>query len=75
MAQTEGSIGAVSIDLISTHHFGVVNMTAEISPDLGMQVFSFDLGVKADSIQKRKAITCHRDRDLCAKLNVTPQLA
>jgi len=30
MAQAEGSIGAGSIDLIGTDHFGVVTMTAAI---------------------------------------------
>lgn len=75
MPQTEGSIGASSIDLIGTYHFGVVTMMAAIGPGLGFQVFSFVVGVKAESIQKRKAFTCHRDGDLCSKLNVAPGLA
>ena len=75
MAQAEGSIGASSIDLISTDHFRVVPMTASIGPCLGFQVFSFVVGVKAESIQERKALTCHRDGDLCSKLNIAPCLA
>ena len=75
MAQAEGPIGASSIDLICTDHLVVVTMTAAIGPCLGFEVFSFVVGVKAESIEKRKAFTCHRDGDLCSKLNVAPCLA
>ena len=75
MAQAEGSIGAGSIDLIGTDHFGVVTMTAAIGPCLGLQVFSFVVGIKAESIQKGKAFTCHRDGNLRSELNVAPCLA
>ncbi len=50
-------------------------MAAAIRPCLGFQVFSFVVGINAVSIQKRKAFTYYRDRDLCFKLNVAPCLA
>ena len=50
-------------------------MTTAISPGLGFQVFSFVVGIKAESIQKHKAFTCHRDGYLCSKLNIAPCLA
>jgi hypothetical protein len=50
-------------------------MAAAIRPCLGFQVFSFVVGINAVSIQKRKAVTYYRDRDLCSKLNVAPCLA
>ena len=70
MPQAECSIGTSSIDLICTDNLRVVPMTAAISPRLAFQVFSFVVGIKAESIEKRKAFTCHRDGDLCSKLNV-----
>ena len=75
MAQAERSIGASSIDLICTDHFWEVTMTAAIGPCLGFQVFSFVVGIKAQSIQKRKPFTCHRDGNLRSELNVAPCLA
>ena len=75
MAQAEGSISAGSIDLIGTDNFWVVTMTAAIGLCLGLQVFSFVIGIKAESIQEGKALTCHRDRNFCSKLNVAPCLA
>jgi hypothetical protein len=75
MAQAESSIGASSIDLICTDYFWVVTMTAAIGPCLGFQVFSFVVGIKAESIEKCKAFTCHRDENLRSKLNIAPCLA
>ena len=73
MAQAEGSISAGSIDLIGTDNFWVVTMTAAIGLCLGLQVFSFIIGIKAESIQEGKALTCQRDRNFCS--NSTLHLA
>jgi D-tyrosyl-tRNA(Tyr) deacylase len=70
MPQAECSIGASSIDLICTDNFRVVAMTAAISPRLAFQYFSFVVGIKAQSIEKRKAFTCHQDGNLGSKLNI-----
>ena len=50
-------------------------MTAAIGPCLGFQVFSFVVGIKAESIEKCKAFTCHRDGNLRSELNVAACLA
>ncbi len=50
-------------------------MTAPIGPCLGFQVFSFVVGIEAESIEKRKAFTCHRDGNLRSELNIAPCLA
>ena len=46
-------------------------MTA-IGPFLGSQLFSFVVGITAESIKKCKAFTCHRDGNLRSELNVAP---
>jgi hypothetical protein len=49
-------------------------MTAAICPYLSFKVSSFVVGIKAESIQKHKAFTCHGDGNLRSELNVAPCL-
>ena len=75
MAQAEGSIGASSVNLIGTDCLWAVAMATAIGPCLGLRVFSFVVGITAESIQERKALTCHRDGNLRSKLNIVLCLA
>lgn len=72
MEQAEGLIAADSIDLNVPDYFGVVTMAAAIGPCLGLYVFPFFAGIKTELMQEGTALTCHRDRNFCSKLNVAP---
>jgi hypothetical protein len=61
MAHTELTIAAYPIDLIGTDNGRVMSVTSTIRQHLRLQVFSFVVGVVAQTIEEGKSITCDRD--------------
>lgn len=75
MTLTEGTIGTGPVDLISTDNFWVKAVAAAKGPHQVLQDFSFVVGLMTQPIQVGKSIACHRNGDLCPKLNVAPRFA
>jgi len=61
MTLTESSIGAGSVDLVSTDHFRVMTVTAAIGHCLSLEVFSFVVGVITQAIEKSESLAADRD--------------
>jgi hypothetical protein len=61
MALAEGTIGASSIDLISTDRFWAMTMTAAMCPCLCLQVFPFVVGVVTQAIEEGESLAGDRD--------------
>ena len=70
ITQADGTIGKGSANLVSADQFWIVTITKAINPGLGLQVFSFVVGVIAEAIQEGKAIACYRDGNHCTKFKV-----
>jgi hypothetical protein len=61
MTLTEGSIGAGSVDLVSTNHFRVMTVTAAIGHCLNLEVFSFVVGAVTQAIEESESLADNRD--------------
>jgi hypothetical protein len=61
MTLTEGSIGAGSVDLVSTNHYRVMTVTAAICHCLSLEVFSFVVGGVTQVIEESESLAGDRD--------------
>jgi hypothetical protein len=64
MTLTEGSIRAASVDMVSTHHFRIMTVTAAIGYCLTLEVFSFVVRVVNQAIETIESVAADRDLDL-----------
>ena len=75
MTLTECTVRSCPIDLISTNHFRIASIAAAIGYSLGLEVFSFVVGVITQAIKEGESLSRDKDGDLGPKLNIATRLA